>query len=255
MSKYLLFDIGGTNTRIGVSYDGQSVTEPVIYQTPQSYQQGVAEIIKVAKSLSSEGYEFAGGGIAGPLNKDKSGIINAPNLPDWSGKPVKSDLEKALETKVSIDNDTALVGLGESVYGAGKNYNLVVYITISTGVNGVRIVDGQIDERVFGFEIGKQILDAETETSWEEMIIGDVNTPEKEAEIISLGVFNSILFWSPQVVVLGGGRMRRIDVSEVEKHLEGLLKIYPELPKVAKAELGDVGGVWGALHYLKQIKY
>ncbi len=255
MSKYLLFDIGGSKTRVSASYDGETFTDPVIYTTPQNYQQGIDEIIKVAKSLSSESYDIAGGGIAGPLNNDKSGIINAPNIPDWNQKPLQKDLQTALGTDVKLENDTALVGLGEAVHGAGKAFNIVVYITLSTGVNGVRVVNKGLDEHHFGFEIGKQILDIETETSWEEMITLDVNTSEKEAQLISFGVFNSVLFWSPEVVVLGGGRMKHVEVGEVEKHLHGLLKIYPGLPKVVKAELGDIGGVYGALHFLKETKY
>ena len=252
MSNYLLFDIGGTKTRVAASYSGESLTEPVIYQTPQLYSQGLAEIVRVGKSLSSEGFEGICGGIAGPLNKDKSGIINAPNIPDWNNKLLQRDLEVALEAKVKLENDTAMVGLGEATEGAGKDYNIVVYITVSTGVNGVRVVSGKLDDHHFGFEIGKQILDVETGSSWEEMILHDGETTDKEAELISAGVFNSVLFWSPDVVILGGGRMQEIEIEQVKIHLHGLLKIYPELPVITKSELGEMGGLYGALHYLRQ---
>jgi predicted NBD/HSP70 family sugar kinase len=34
----------------------------------------------------------------------------------------------------------------------GKGPAIIAYITISTGVNGVRIVDGEIDRATYGFE-------------------------------------------------------------------------------------------------------
>lgn len=255
MSNYLLFDIGGTNTRVAASFDENNITDPIIYRTPQNYMQGIEELVKAAKSLSSESYDVVGGGIAGPLNKDKDGIINAPNLQDWNGKPFISDLKSHFDTKIIMENDTALVGLGEAVVGAGKDYEIVVYITISTGVNGVRIVNKRLDEHRFGFEIGKQILEVETDTSWEEILSSSGDIGEKEIDAIATGVYNSILFWSPDVIVMGGGKMKSIEIEKIASQLQNVLKVYPEIPDIRKSELGEMGGLYGALSYLRQSKY
>ena len=74
-------------------------------------------------------------------------------------KPLVHRLQDELSTKAYIANDTAIVGLGEAHAGAGKGSDIVVYITVSTGVGGARIVDGEIDRRAFGFEPGHQIID------------------------------------------------------------------------------------------------
>jgi hypothetical protein len=29
-----------------------------------------------------------------------------------------------------------------------------------------------------------------------------------------------------------------------------MLHIYPQLPRIVKAELGDIGGIYGALHFV-----
>jgi len=68
-------------------------------------------------------------------------------------------LEEILEVPVFLRNDTAIVGLGEAHAGAGKGHEIVVYITVSTGVGGVRIIKGEIAKNQFGFEIGHQIID------------------------------------------------------------------------------------------------
>ena len=70
-----------------------------------------------------------------------------------------------------LENDAALVGLGEATDGAGKGSAILAYVTISTGVNGARIVDGQIDRATYGFEIGEQYVDDSART-FEELVSG-----------------------------------------------------------------------------------
>ena len=60
-----------------------------------------------------------------------------------------------------LANDSDLDGLGEATVGAGKGFNIVAYITVSTGIGGVRIVGGKIDVSTYGFEPGHQIIDAD----------------------------------------------------------------------------------------------
>lgn len=43
-----------------------------------------------------------------------------------------------------------------------------------------------------------------------------------------------------------------IPIERVRHHLKNILTIFPEHPKIEKATLGDVGGLWGALAYVKQ---
>src|SRR3989304_6173451 len=120
---HLLFDIGGTNTRMAVSRGGEGFEEPVIFQTPSSFDEAISLFKKTALELTGGGLTAIVGGLPGILNKDKSSLLDAPNLKDWRGKPI------------------------------------VAYLTISTGVGGARIVDGKIDENTFGFEPWRQIVD------------------------------------------------------------------------------------------------
>ena len=49
---------------------------------------------------------------------------------------------KEVKTKyvVFIDNDANVAALGEATYGAGKDYNNVLYITVGSGVGGRAVV-------------------------------------------------------------------------------------------------------------------
>lgn len=269
---YFLFDIGASHTRIGVSSDGDNIASTEIYPTPQDFEEGVKILSQKAANLSS-GVGAIVGGIAGPLNREHTMITAAPNLPNWNNKPLSEALSKATGAKVFLENDTALVGLGEATKGAGRGFNIVAYVTISTGVNGVRIVGGKIDANALGFEIGKQIVDFDNTfdgeaRNLEDLIAGsqfvrrhgkaahEIDDPavwEEEARIVAYGLNNLILFWSPEVVVLGGAVTKKIPLQSVIINLQKTLTIFRELPLLKVAEIADFGGLWGALHWAKSL--
>lgn len=267
-----LFDIGASHTRIGVSPDGANIINTEIYPTPQDFEEGVKVLSQKVASLAS-GVSTMIGGIAGPLNREHTMITAAPNLPNWNNKPLSQELTKASGAKVFLENDTALVGLGEAVKGAGKGFNIVAYMTVSTGVNGARIVGGKIDVNALGFEIGKQIVDFDNTydkeaRNHEDLVAGsqfvrrhgmeahqaeDPAVWEEEARLVAYGIHNLILFWSPEVVVLGGAVTKKIPLQSVIVNLQKTLTIFHELPLLKVAEIADFGGLWGALHWAKSL--
>lgn len=271
-SSTFLFDIGASHTKIGFSRDDDTIESTQIYPTPQGFEEGVATLTQKALDISQGKMSLAVGGIAGPLNREKTMITAAPNLPDWNNKPLLEELSKVLNAKVVLENDTAMVGLGEAVKGPGSPFNIVAYMTISTGVNGVLVVDKKIAPNAFGYEIGSQLVDFDhtydkDSYDFEELVAGsqfkrrfgaqaheitDPNIWNEEARLVAIGLHNLILFWSPEVVILGGSVAKSIPLDAVIKNVsESLRDIYSDLPQIKKAELGDVGGLWGALHYAK----
>lgn len=277
---YLLFDIGGTKMRLAISKEGETFGEPKVVPTPKDFDEGMKVFKEVADELiggdlpdgKARKIEMAGGGMKGPFNKEKTSVVNSSSLPNWDNKPLKERLEKAIDAPVFMENDTAIVGLGEMHSGAGKGVEIGVYITVSTGVGGTRFVDGLIDKSKFGFEPGKQIIDIENDLVLEDSISGNAlekRTGKKAYEVtdpkiwdelartLAYGLYNTILHWSPDVVILGGPMIvgePAIDVDIVKKYLKNINKVFPELPEIKKAELGDFGGLHGALTFLKQQK-
>src|SRR3989344_9508996 len=169
---YIVADIGGTKTRIAGSSDLERFGEPVIVDTPREYEAGIALVCDAAlKIAAGEHIEAFAAGVPGALSEDKRKLHGARHLALWKERDLAGDMEKALSTKVYLENDTAQVGLGEAVYGAGKGAPIVVYITVSTGVNGVRIIDGMIDRG--RTEIGGQYLNvADSPRTLEDIISG-----------------------------------------------------------------------------------
>lgn len=279
---FAYFDIGGTKTRVAVSRDGKTfLGEPAKFDTPRDFEEGVAAIASHTLRLAEgEGIEAAGGGVAGPLNRERTELVNAPNLHNWVGKPIVSALSEALSApQVYIENDSAIVGLGEAHDGAGKGADIMAYITVSTGVGGVRIVDGRIDRSVFGFEPGHQVMDLDKTVfpalhadEAEEILSGtatakrfnkkayEVTDPavwEELARLLAYMLNNTIVHWGPDRVVLGGSMVvgsPAIPVDRVRYWLGEILHIYPTLPDVVPAALSDVGGLHGAMAFVNQKK-
>jgi predicted NBD/HSP70 family sugar kinase len=270
---YLLFDIGGTKMRLAVSEDLQSFEEPRVVPTPKNYEKGLSLFLSTAKELTTEKIKAVSGGIAGSFDGKKRSLLGSPQLDDWVGKPFAKELEKVFPAPVYIENDAALAGLGEAHIGAGRNKAIVAYITVSTGVGGARIVNGKIDEKAVGFEPGRQIIDAGKTICPEcdsmrlgGMISGnalarrfgkkpeeidDVEVWDDVAKFLSYGLHNVTIFWSPEVIVLGGSVTNKIDLEKVRKNLAETLEIFPELPELKRAELGDFGGLYGAMAFLR----
>ncbi len=270
----ILADIGATKMRIAGSRTPESFDESTIIDTPLVYEEGIAHIADIAKSVAgNDPIERLIAGVPARLSHDKRQLITLTNLPNWNNHDLAGDLEKKLGAKVFLENDTALVGLGEATAGAGKDAEIVVYVTISTGVNGVRVVKGAIDPAAFGFEIGYQYLSiGDVPVRWADMISGKAISEkygkhpkdlgkdnaiwEDLARTAAFGIHNSILHWSPDTVVIGGSMMNEIGISidRVKAHLAEIMKAFPSLPNVLHATLGEVGGLWGGLAQLKRVQ-
>ena len=253
----ILFDIGATKIRVAYSVDGEIFEEPKVVETPKNYNDCRDVFNKLIKDCSGN-REIKS--IAGGMSR---------SIPDWNPEKLKIDLEKSFDADVFIENDSAIVGLGEASWGAGRDFNIVAYITVSTGVGGARIVERKLDERSIGFEPGKQIINMSSGETLEDLISGkalakktgknpkeitDQNIWDEHAKILAIGLNNIIVEWSPDVVVLGGSMITgnpAIPLDKTENYLKEILKIFPKLPAIKKAELGDFGGLYGALAFLK----
>jgi len=273
--------------RFAVSRDMESFGEPQVFSTPQKFEDSLETLSKYCEQIGIKGQVGKSmGGLPGPLSMGKDSLLNAPNLGGWIGKPIKSKLEELLGAPVFLENDAALAGLGEALFGGGKGYKIVAYLTISTGIGGARIVEEKIDVSYSGFEPGHQIIDADgTICAYCKKKVNGKTIPgdledhisgaglkkrflkeaseidsqevwEKVAELLAYGLNNTIVHWSPEVVILGGPLILedKISIEKTKETLKDVLGIYPALPEIKKAQLGDKAGLFGSLAYLKHLQ-
>lgn len=274
----LVFDVGGTNLRIALT-DGKKMGKPVLVGAPRSF-------VGVTETLVATGKKMAGkktitavaGGLAGPLDAKKTGLAKSTHLPYLVGKPMKQELQRLFKAPIFLENDNALVGIGESVYGPGKGSPIVAYIGIGTGIGGCRIVDGKLDRNAMGFEPGHHFLNYDVQNhkhisahpgDWESIVSGtgietrfrkkaenihDKKIWDEMAYLTALGLVNVAMFWSPDIIVVGGSLMKSIPIGRIQYYAKKHQKIFPKMPRIAKGVLGDFGGLYGAMHLLRAMK-
>jgi len=276
---FILIDIGGTKTRIVGSKDLESFsTEKIKFDTPQDFDEWIEMITgKIFELVGNDKIEAVAGGIPGEFGEDHDTIRSSPNMSSWVGRKVITALKEKLDCPVFLRNDSMMAGLGEATHGAGKGYRIVSYVTVSTGVGGSRVIDGAIDEASVGFEPGQQIIDIDNSicpeckvpSTLEHLVSGtalkhrfgiepyEVRDPKVWEELslwLGYGLSNSILHWSPDILVLGGSMIvgdPAISVDRIRFHIESALKIFPKIPDIEKSELGDENGLYGSMEYLK----
>jgi predicted NBD/HSP70 family sugar kinase len=276
---YVLFDIGGTKTRVAVSSDLKTLDKVESFKTPLQFDDGVKKILDSIAHLTEGKKPLAiAGGIRGLLEEDKSGIHNDSTLSKWAGKSLVGELQKTHKISVFLENDAAVAGLGEAVFGAGKGLEIIAYHTVSTGVGGVKIEDGEIDHASAGFEPGHQILDIDRtvlgediEPTLENLVSGTAveqrfgvkpyEIPQSDvlweelAEYLAQGLRNTILYWSPDAIILGGSMIigdPKIMVDSVRKYTVESLDSFVPCPLIVEAKLGDEAGLYGAMALLQK---
>ena len=149
MLGIIAVDFGGTSIRAAYFPSSQppptsqSKTATLASEGPDSV---VPRLIQAIDSqIPNNGDEFKIGIAApGPLDPRKGVIISSPNLAGWTNVPLRDQLSEHFDVPVFLGNDANLAALGEWRFGAGRGTDNMIYLTISTGIGGGVIADGQL---------------------------------------------------------------------------------------------------------------
>lgn len=168
---YAALDLGGTKLRSIVA-DGegrvlasdirlshaQEGLDAVLDRMVGSLEASIADS-RVARS------DLIGLGIASPGAVDlKNGIVpEAPQLPGWKDVPLARMLQERTGLTTRLENDATAAALGEHRFGAGRGRRYMLYITVSTGIGGGIIIDGELYGGKSGAagEVGHIIIDVD----------------------------------------------------------------------------------------------
>ena len=134
-------DLGGTSVKLGiVSQQGKIIKKTAVETKAEDGPQSVIAQIKYGINilLHNNILKLHGIGIGSPGTVSiKNGIVeNPPNLPGWKKINLGSIIKKEFNTNVHVDNDANTAAIGEMIFGAGKNIDSFVMITLGTGVGG-----------------------------------------------------------------------------------------------------------------------
>ena len=161
-------DIGGTKIITAV-FDGDGAMLSRVYCLTLA-REGPARVINRLNETIGQAIEKAGlergqiGGIgvaaAAIIDINRGLVTEAPNLPRWHNVPLPALIAGEFNLPVFLLNDASAAALGEHRYGAGRGLNNLIYITVSTGIGGGIIIDGELYNGTDGCaaEIGHMVI-------------------------------------------------------------------------------------------------
>src|SRR3954452_715127 len=287
-------DIGGTKLAAGVVAPDGSVRGFVVAPTraergPDDSLSRLFELGRraVAESgVSWEDVEAVGIGCGGPLDSEK-GILIAPlHLPGWEGVRIVERTSESFGRPAVLDNDATAAAAGEHRFGAGRGTRNMVYLTISTGVGGGVIIDGDVHRGRSGnggelghvtvdwrgrrcrgcgrrgcleaYCSGTSIAERAREAGMDGATAADVAQAaragneaaariwDETCEALASGITSIVNLFEPEIVVLGGGVVRTGEQLLAPVRERVSEQVLGDPVPVVPAELGDAVGVVGA---------
>src|SRR6516165_7133517 len=149
---YVGIEIGGTKLQLGLG-DGDGVLHAVWRDTvvPADGADGIRRQITLAipellASTKRNRDELRGVGIGfgGPVDDATCTVIKSHQIAGWDGFPLADWIADLIGLPAVLGNDADVAGLGEALFGAGKGFNPIFYITIGSGIGGGLVINGEI---------------------------------------------------------------------------------------------------------------
>jgi glucokinase len=141
----------------GMSFEsGVSSFELNELETPNPKLQTAYVEAKARGPLAAVGVSFGG-----PVDWAQGLVLLSHHVPGWENFPLRDWLQDRFGVPAAVDNDANAGALGEHRFGAGQGYDSLMYITVSTGVGGGWILNGQPWRGADGMagEIGHTVVD------------------------------------------------------------------------------------------------
>ena len=165
-------DLGGTNIAVGLVDNSGKIL--VKKSMPTKRERPVDEIIKdmanLCLAIIKEGtieikdINSIGVGSPGIVDPVNCTIQYSCNIA-FDNTSIRAELQKYINKPIFADNDANLAAVGEYEFGAGKEYNDLVAITLGTGLGGGVIINKKLIRGSFnaGAEIGHIVIEIEGE--------------------------------------------------------------------------------------------
>ncbi len=149
---YLALDVGGTKTSVALFQEDGTLCGDILQRKSRTYEGedcvyensciAIRELLSTLRVAQEEIIAIGVGG-PGPLNCKTGVIIHAPMM-NWHNFPLAARLQEDFKVPVFLDNDGNLGALAEQRCGVAKGMESVGYMTVSTGIGGGLVFDGEI---------------------------------------------------------------------------------------------------------------
>jgi glucokinase len=140
-------DIGGTKIAAGVvDEDGRIIAKTRRETDPRDSASVDRGVIEACQELAAE-HEIGAIGLAAPgfIAADQATVLFTPNLP-WREHPLRDVVARELgsDCRIVVENDANAAGWAEFRFGAARDVQDMLMLTIGTGLGGALVVGGQL---------------------------------------------------------------------------------------------------------------
>lgn len=264
---YLAIDIGGSKTLLATFSASGKMLESKRFETPKNYSDFSTELKKSFQALETTDVVNCVVGVPGRVDRSRGVAIGFGNL-GWENVPLAHDIEKICGVYTKIENDANLAGLSEASL-IKSAYKKVLYVTVSTGIGGVIIVNGELWPEYADMEVGHMKFENDGKImAWEEFASGkaivkkygkrasEIEDPQiwhAVSHDLGLGLTNVIVNHTPDVIVIGGGVGSHFEKFADSLHESLILYVtklvpMPELRKAIRAEEAVIYGCYELAH-------
>lgn len=152
MNAAIGIDVGGTKVSVALGTDKGKILVHKRFKTQKStktkecIRQLKETIDLLVKEAKSQKLKLVGIGVVipGAVDPEKGIVPRSPHLVGWQGLPLKSILEKEYKLPVMMVNDAKGAAVAEKIFGAAKECQNFIYMTVSTGVGSGIYVNGRL---------------------------------------------------------------------------------------------------------------
>lgn len=152
MSKVLAADVGGTNLRLALIDEDGAVADQIRVEarlskhSNNSAAEAKAHIIETLSNaitplLRQHSIDAVGIGFPGFFRGTTGVLASSPNLPMIIDFPLAECLSDSLGITTTVQNDALCAAMGEFSFGAGRDRDDLLHITLGTGVGGGLILN------------------------------------------------------------------------------------------------------------------
>ena len=268
-------ELGGTKCVVAVANNPLDIVERKIISTKDP-NSTISDIVSFFSNFQISGL---GVGSFGPLVLNPAsteyGLLVAESKKGWKDVNVIKALS-IINSNIIIDTDVNAAAIGEYRYGAGQNFETLVYVTVGTGIGVGVLLDGKPHVGNFHLEIGHMLIPNSDDfpgvceihgNCWEGLASGPSiesnwgiaaselsnshEAWEKEADLLAKGLVNIISNHSPDKIIMGGGVMSQKHLFPmIQSNVEKLWNNYTPLllpDLISEPGLGIDSGIIGAL--------
>jgi predicted NBD/HSP70 family sugar kinase len=276
MTVFVGLDIGGTKIMVAAADREGNILRRARADTSTSLETDLVNINRMIAEVGGEDEIIGmGAAIGGPLDWEQ-GIVSPLHQPAWRNVPLKAMMESKWGCAFRVDVDTNVAAVGEYRWG-GILAKRLLYLTLSTGMGGGFLVDGQIYRGQDGShpEVGHQSVNFRSSNlravececgapdCLEALVSGNgirriygksaesLNPDEWEEVAYNLGqgLRNMAALYAPDLIRIGGG----VAVGGGEKFIQAAKRVMEEhlklvpAPQVELSRLGYDTALRGAI--------